>query len=205
MDLRSRARFVISGRAHVVLHVAAAQNAPRIDVFKSRKHLFRRTFRNLHNHVKAAAMAHTHDDFDRAPRSGGFENFVNQWNQRGHAFQRKSLRSQISLLQNLLKQIRANQLIQRSALVHCRLRPFYALLDPAAAFGISDVHELHADCTAIGSSRLLSDRTVDLQLRMRFRLQKSQRIEIGFEVAPMPEGVENTLTFQILQAALLFL
>ena len=41
VNLARRARFVISGRAHVVLHVAAAENTTRIDVFKSSEHLFR--------------------------------------------------------------------------------------------------------------------------------------------------------------------
>ena len=37
--------------------------------------------------VEASAMAHAHDEFDGAELSGGVENFVDQRNERGDAFE----------------------------------------------------------------------------------------------------------------------
>jgi len=65
----------------------AAQNTPGIDVFKTRKHLFRRPLGHVHNHVQAPAMAHSHDQFHRAILTGTIENFVHQRDQGSDAFQ----------------------------------------------------------------------------------------------------------------------
>ena len=36
----------------------------------------RRALGNVRNHIEASAMAHAHDQFDRAEASGGIENLV---------------------------------------------------------------------------------------------------------------------------------
>ena len=58
---------VNAGRADVIFHVARAEHAARIDVFKSGNHFMRRLARRVHHHVQSSAMAHRHDGFD-APR-----------------------------------------------------------------------------------------------------------------------------------------
>ena len=103
LTLTAAASDVFAGRAHVVLHVAAAQHAARVDIFKSGENFLRRTPRHVDNHIQPAAMAHAHHQLHGSALAGGFDHFVHQRNQRGHAFQRKPLAAQIALLQHLLK------------------------------------------------------------------------------------------------------
>ncbi len=42
VDLGAAASLILSGRAHVIFHIAAAQNAARIDIFESGKNFFGR-------------------------------------------------------------------------------------------------------------------------------------------------------------------
>ncbi len=42
VNFSAAARFVFAGRAHVILHVAGAENAARVDVFESGKDFLRR-------------------------------------------------------------------------------------------------------------------------------------------------------------------
>ena len=123
MNFRSAAGHVLSGCAHVILHVAAAQHAARVHIFESGKDLFRRAPGHLHDDVQAAAVAHAHDQLGRAALSGGVQDFIHQRNQGGHAFQRKALAAQVPLLQNLLEQVGADQLIEHTFLIHRGLRP----------------------------------------------------------------------------------
>ena len=85
--LGAAAGLILPGRAHVIFHVSAAQNAARIDVFEAGKHFFRRTLSDVRNHVQASPMAHSHHQFHRAILPGAVENFVNQRDERGHAFE----------------------------------------------------------------------------------------------------------------------
>src|SRR5262249_9399678 len=53
-------RGVFAGCALVIFHIAAAQNASRINVFKTGKDLFRLDADDERHHRQAAAMAHGH-------------------------------------------------------------------------------------------------------------------------------------------------
>ena len=164
MNLATAASDVLAGCAHVILDVAAAQHAAGIDIFKSSKNFFRSAPGDVNNYVQPAAMAHAHHQFDRALLSGRIENFVHQGNERGDAFERKALVAQIALLQNLLEQISPDEEIEHSLLIHRRLRAFEPVLDPAAARGIRDVHELRSHRAAVDTARLcgkLASQSVD--------------------------------------------
>ena len=67
VNFRARAGHVFTGRAHVIFHVAAAQNAARINVFKAGKDFFGRALGHLHDHVQPAAVAHAHYQIRRRP------------------------------------------------------------------------------------------------------------------------------------------
>ncbi len=61
VDFVATARFVLAGRAHVVLDVAGAENAAGVDVFESGKDFLRGALGDVGYDVEAAAMAHAHD------------------------------------------------------------------------------------------------------------------------------------------------
>src|SRR6266576_7244199 len=94
---------VLPGRAEMVLHVARAQNAARINILKTSEQFFDRALGYMQNHVQASAVAHTHDHFHRAPLGCAIQNFVEQWQQRSITLQRKALRAKVALLQNLFE------------------------------------------------------------------------------------------------------
>ena len=66
VHLGATASHIFAGCAHVIFHIAAAQNTARIDVFEAGKHLFRRPFGHVHNYVEAPAVTHAHHQFHRA-------------------------------------------------------------------------------------------------------------------------------------------
>ena len=75
-------RDVLTGCADVILHVARTQHAARVHILEFGKHLLSRPFRHVNDHVQPAAMAHAHDQFERAMLSGDIENLVHGRQQR---------------------------------------------------------------------------------------------------------------------------
>jgi hypothetical protein len=63
--------------------------------------------------------------------------------------------------------------------------------------GIRYVHELSADGAAVNAPGFLRELTVELQVGMLRGLQKSQRIEVGFEITPLAKGFEYSLPLTI--------
>ena len=61
VNLAAAARDVFAGGAHVIFHVAGAENAARVDIFESGKDFLRRTLGDVGDDVEASAMAHAHD------------------------------------------------------------------------------------------------------------------------------------------------
>ncbi len=109
VDRFSARRDVCARGPDVIFHVTRAQHAPRIDVLKTRNHLMRRLARRMHHHVQPSAMAHRHHRIDRPGLSRRIQDRIKERNQCGNAFQRKSLRAQITRLQHLLEKVRAHQ------------------------------------------------------------------------------------------------
>ncbi len=78
---------------------------------------------------------------------------------------------------------------------------FHALLDPAPALGVGNVHELHADAAAINAPRfarpLVVDLTIKLKIGMRLRRQQPERIQFGLEISKLPKESKDTFAFVI--------
>ncbi len=154
-DLFAGAGDVGARRAHVIFHVARAEDAARIDVFKAGNHFMRCLACRVDHHVQAAAVAHGHDGFDRAVLARGVQDGIEERNQRGDAFQGESLGAEVARLQNLFEKIGANQTLEDFVLIDFAGRPFQALGDPAAAFRLRQMHEVGADSTTVNAACFL--------------------------------------------------
>jgi len=73
------ARDVLAGRAHVVLHIAGAENAARIDIFESGKNFFRIAFGDVAITLKSGPRwLMPINQFCGAEPGTGVEKFVDQ-------------------------------------------------------------------------------------------------------------------------------
>ena len=109
VNFAAAVRDVFAGGAHVVLHVAAAEDAARVDVFEAGEDFLRRTLREVGHDVEAAAMAHAHDEFDGAERGGGVEHLIKERDQGGDAFEREALGAEVARLDDLLEDVGADR------------------------------------------------------------------------------------------------
>jgi len=71
------------------------------------------------------------------------------------------------------------------------------LLNPAAARGIADVHELDANGAAVDAPCFVRELIVDSEIDVRGGTKKTERIEVGFEISPVAECVEHAFAFSI--------
>src|SRR5712692_5030038 len=197
VNLRSAASYVFTGRTHVVLHVPAAEHTARVHILEAGENLLRRAPGDVNHDVEPAAVAHAHHQLHGAAFAGGLENFVHERDESGHALERKAFGAEIALLQNLLEQLSPDELIQHVSLIHGGLGTFHVFLDPVAPLGIADVHELRTQSTAVHAARFVSEFAFYPQVRMRYRRQKAERIEVSFEISPAAEGVKHTLAFSV--------
>ena len=156
-----------TGRADVVLHVTATQHTARVNVFKAGKDLRRRTPHDVDDDVQPSAMTHGEHGLLRTTFGGGIQNLIQQRNQRGVAFQRVTLGADVARMNGLLENIGAHQLVEYPIAVDSIiLLRLHALFDPAALFGIRNMHEFDADRAAVNAARLVGDIAVDVQLGM---------------------------------------
>src|SRR5258706_10310224 len=152
VDLVAASRDVFAGRAHVVLHVAGAKNAARVDIFESGEDFFGITLGHMGDYVEAATVAHAHYELTGAKTGTRIEKFIHQWNQRGDAFEREALTAEVSLLHDLLEDVGAEEQIENALLVLLRRIGLHLLVDPAATFGGIDVVDLDTDGAGIDSA-----------------------------------------------------
>ena len=82
---------VFAGGAHVIFHVAGAENTAGVDVFESGKDFLSRPPGYMGHDVEAPPVAHSHHEFDRAEARSGVENFIDQRNESGDAFEGETL------------------------------------------------------------------------------------------------------------------
>ena len=64
------------------------------------------------HHVQASAVAHAHDGLLGAKFGGAVQHFVEKWNERGDAFERKPLGAEITRLNDLLEDIGLREQIE---------------------------------------------------------------------------------------------
>src|ERR1700731_2442062 len=193
-DLFAGAGDVGARRAHVVFHVACAENAARIDVFKASNYFMWRLACRVDHHVQAPAVTHGHNGFDRAGLAGGVQEGIEQRNQRGDAFQRKTLGAKVASLQNLFEKVDANKTLEDFVPIDFADRRLEALRDPAPPFWLRQVHEIGTDRTTVNAAAFLgrfARPTIPVRLFQRF--EKAQGIEGGFQIAPAAESIENSL------------
>ncbi len=107
-----------SGGADVIFHVAGAQDAARIDVFKASDDFMRHLARRVNHYVQAAAVAHSHNRGFRAMLAGLIENRIEQRNQCGDTFEREAFGAEVTRLQNLFEEVSANQTRKDLVLIH---------------------------------------------------------------------------------------
>ena len=197
VHLGATAGDVFAGRSHVVLNVAAPQNAARVDIFKTGKDFLWGAPGNVCHHVQPATMAHPHNEFDSTASRGRVQDFIHQRKQRGNTFERKTFAAQITLLQNLLEKIGTDEQIECTLLVYLFGFGFHALVDPVAAFRIRDVVDFHPDGAAVNRPSLASILVFNLKIGVRPRTQEAEWIEVAFEVSPLAEGAEDAFALQV--------
>ena len=182
-----------AGRPHVVLHVAAAQHALRVGVLEPRVHVARGAPHGVDHHVEAAAVAHADQRLAQPEARAGLEHLVEQRDQRGDAFQGEALRAGVAAVQDDLEGLGPQQALEDGLPIDRGRRLLHPLLHPAPPPGIGDVHELDPDRAAVPGARA-GGRLAGLdQVGVRARVERAQRVEVGLEVSPPAEGVENRL------------
>src|SRR5580704_4086798 len=202
VNLVAAARDVLAGRAHMVFHVAGTQDAAGVDVLEAGEDLFERTFRNVSNHVEAATMAHAHHQLDGAQAGAGVENFIDQRDQGGDAFQREALAAKVALLHYLLEDVGANEQVEDALLVFFRDLEtlgwrFHLLVDPAAALGIVDVVNFYSDGGGVDGAGFAGVFAFELQFGSYARTEEAEGVEVAFEVSPLAESVEDTFALGV--------
>src|SRR5437879_13115458 len=85
---------VFSGRADVVLDVATAQHAARIDVLEAGKNVGRRLVDDVRHDVEPAAMAHGQDRFGGAQPGSPYQDPVEHRDEGSVARARKPVRAE---------------------------------------------------------------------------------------------------------------
>src|SRR6266849_1816303 len=177
-DLVAGTRDVGARRSPVVFHVARAEDAARVDVFKTGNHFMRRLACRVNHYVQPAAVTHGHDRFDRAVLPRGVQDGIKQGNQRSHAFQGEALGAEIARLKYLFEKVGANQTLEDLVLIDLARRRFESLRDPAPPLRFRYVHEIRADRTTVNAAGFLSGFAgQSLQVWLLQRLKQTKRIE----------------------------
>ena len=195
VQLLSAAGGEFAGGAHVVFHVAGAEHAARVDIFKAGKNLCRVAAHDVEHDIEPSAMAHAHEGLHGPAGGGNLEDFIEQRDQPAQTFEREALGPQVARLDDLLKQLRADEPLENALRAgsggECGGGLFHALLDPKAALGLGQVHEFGANGTAIDGAGLVSRLARELKLGVRLRRQEAQGIEGCLKVSPAAEEVED--------------
>src|SRR6187401_660182 len=192
--------------AEVILDVAAA--APTFGVFVGEllKDISWILPQDVGEHVQSSAMRHCKDDLLDAVAARFLNGEIEQGNEALASLEGKTLRADELLANEFLKYDGIGQLCENSQLFVARqhdvvLIPLHLLLKPLAHGRIIDVHELHADCPAVGIAKtiedfsqlhraLLAERSAGKHaIQIRFRESVRCEVQFGCLEAAQPEGV----------------
>src|SRR6185437_6645037 len=94
----------------VIFDVSSTHRAARIDIFELGEDLRSFTADRIGHHVQTPAMAHAKDAFCDTKSRTGCEDAVKKRNENGEAFERETLRTKISRLDDLFEDICTDQL-----------------------------------------------------------------------------------------------
>jgi hypothetical protein len=200
LNVAPRVRNISAGRADVILDVAAAQDAARIDVLDTGENVFDRQVDDALHHVQAAAVAHGDVEVLRAQSPRRVENRVEQRNYARDAFHREALAANVFGVQELLEQLGLHQAFENPVRVRSRSAAFDRLAHPIDALAFHHVHELEADGPAVDRAPRVHFRRVRRcarfhDIRMLEGLNTTHRVEVGLEIAPasvrVGEGIGN--------------
>ncbi len=151
----------------------------------------------MSDHVEAAAVAHAHDKFRAAEAGAGIENFIYQGDQRSDAFEREALAAEVTLLHDLLENIRTDKQVKNALLIWLRRLGFHLRVDPAAAFGGVDVVDFDANGRGVDGAGFAGVLAFDLQLRSGARPQKAEGIEVAFKISPLTKSAEHAFALRV--------
>jgi hypothetical protein len=194
MDVERFARGcgVSAGCADVVFNIASAENAAGIDIFKTGDDFVGGLAGDVSHNAEAAAMAHGHDRFRAAKITGSVEDGIKKRDEGSVAFEREPFCAEVTILENLLEEIGANETFKDFFLIDLKLGAFDTLGNPAAAFGFWEVHELHTDGAGIVAAGFFCKFAGESLKIWRFQGgKKAKGVERGFVVAPAAEEVED--------------
>src|SRR5271154_3115864 len=76
-------------------------------------------------------------------------------------------------------------------------RRFHALINPAAALGRINVVDFDPNGAGVDGAGFTSVVVVDLQFRSGARTQKTEGIEIAFEVSPVAKGIKDAFALGV--------
>ena len=185
---------VVAGRAHVVLDVAAAEGAARIDVLETGEDLGRRAADGMHHHVQPAAVAHRDHHLLGAVLDGALEHLVEAGEQRLDPFDREALGAEIAGLEELLEGLPAGEELEDALPVESGRLGLHPLLDPAPALGVGDMHEFDADRAAVMAAGEFGGRGVRvLQAGMGLGLDTAHGVQIRQQVAQPAVVIQSPL------------
>ncbi len=150
----------------------------------------------VHHHVQAAAMAHRDDHLlargaRRRPGASG----------RGAGcsavdpLEREALGAEVAGLEDLLEDLGADEQVEDALAGRTGGGlGLHALLDPAPALRIGDVHELDADRAAVVPPAVLGGRGIGaLEAGLRLGLDAVHRVQIRQQIAQAAVGVQSLL------------
>ena len=183
-------------RSLVVLEIAAAQDAARIEVLETGEQVGGRHARDQVDDVEPAAVAHGHERPPGAVSGGGVEQGVEERDEGRRAFQGVALRADEALVQEALEQLGLRQPLEQAPPVDRFGLPFQPLGHEAAAVRAGEVHELGADRPAVDgtpAARLPAGGPLETlgrrEVGVPVGLKAPERVEVGLQVSPAPVGV----------------
>jgi hypothetical protein len=177
-------RHEVRAVPHVVLHVAAAEVKLGVGVLELAENVARALAHDVGEHVQAAAMGHSEHDLVHSMLRRTIDGEGEERNQALRALERKTLRAHEFLLDELFEDGGVRKLREDSKLLDAReldtvFRAFHPILEPVFHTEIVDVHELHADRTAVRVPEPREDRAQREHLRSRDGATREAPVEIG--------------------------
>src|SRR6185312_11477892 len=185
-------RSEVAGRAGMILYVAAAHDAARIDIFEFGKCFGSVAANGVGDDVQAATVGHCDDRPLNTDFSRGDKRLVEIGDQCRKTFERETLGAEIALLNHLLKNIRADEPGKNAGCVGSGVFALQTFLDPRPLFDAGNMHELGANGAAVVAARLISVGALGRRCGEGLRGEVlAERIQRRLEISPAAEGVES--------------
>ena len=121
-------RAELTSGAHVVLDIAAAEDAARVDILETSEDFGGRAADGVGHYVQAAAMAHSKDCRVDAEGRAECEHCIEERDQDGEALERKALGAEVARLDDLLEEVGADEVGEDVCLVGRGRRLLHLLL-----------------------------------------------------------------------------